>query len=553
MEMLKLFYVFMTALFVSLVMVPGLRRWAIEKRQFDIPDRRKVHVRPKPRLGGVAIFLAFLFSVLLFDGIGREVRGILAGALILFMTGLIDDLYGLSAKRKFIGEILGCLVTMAVGGLYIANLGNLFGTGFIALPVWIGVPFTLFAMVGVVNAINLLDGLDGLAGGFSTFALGAFLVLAMEGGNDPVMLMCAGLMGGLFGFLRYNAYPARIFMGDAGSLTVGFLLGFLAIYLTQGPAAEVKPVIPFIILGLPIVDTVRVMSERVLKGGNPFQPDRIHVHHRFLDLGFNHRFTVIIIHGMTLFWVMVALLLHHLPSHILLFLYLALSLLFYLGLRLSLHYRDRLSLFRRDSERSLRETAVYQALSHWIAQTDLLLAAALALFLMYTIANPGHVDGQITLLSSLLLAVSGLTYLVTRNYRHPFLLALIFSAGMLIAFQTEQFHSSRMVSAMLPESFVNLLFVFSAALIGLRILFRQAEPFSFRASFDLLLLAMCLSLAVLAPDLRLAIRLPEVLFKGLVLFAACKLLAFQAQPVFRWVFLGLHGVLLTFVLRGMLG
>lgn len=553
MPRLQLFYVFMTSLFLALVMVPGLRRWAIEKRQLDQPDHRKTHVRPRPRLGGVAIFIAFLFALLLFDAIDRQVRGILAGALVLFVTGFVDDLYGLSPRHKFLGEIVGCLVTIVISGLYIGQLGNLFGTGTIQLPMWAGVPFTVFAVVGVVNAINLLDGLDGLAGGFSALALGAFLLLAMEVGNAPVMTLCAALMGGLFGFLRYNAYPARIFMGDAGSLTLGFLLGFLAVFLTQQPAAGVQPVIPFILLGLPIIDTVRVMGERLLQGGHPFRPDRTHVHHRILDLGFSHRFTVLALHGLTLLWALVALFLRQLPEHVLLAGYLLLSLVFYGGLRALGRQRERWPLFRNDSEHSLRETALYRTLSGWVAKTNLLLTLALILFLVRAGVHPVRLDGQSLVLSLLLPAVSILTLLMTRSYRHPFLLSLLFSAGLFIAFLTGEFQHPAGAASLLPGFLNSHLFVVSAAVIGLRILFRQDEPFHGHNSLDLLLAAMCLSVAVFAPALNLDARLPEVIFKGMVLFAACKILAFKAQPLFRWVFLGMHGVLLTFVVRGMVG
>lgn len=373
-------YIFMTALFMALIMVPALRRWAIEKRQFDVPNGRKVHVRPKPRLGGVAIFIAFLFAMLVFDDIGRQVKGILAGSLIMFATGLVDDLYGLSAKKKFLGEIFGCLVTISVGNLYITNLGNIFGTGVIEMPLWLGVPFTVFAIVGVINAVNLLDGLDGLAGGFAAVALGTFMLLGYMDGNLAVVSLSAALVGGIFGFLRFNVYPARIFMGDAGSLTVGFLLGFLAVFLTQAPGSTVQPVIPFIILGLPIIDTVRVMSERLIRRGNPFLPDRTHVHHRFLDLGFHHRFTVLIIHGLTMFWALVAMFCYEQPAHWLLFSYIVLSVLFYAALRLSLQYKDKIPLLHRDSDRSLRESRLFIFLAHWNHKVDPVLAFLLLIF-----------------------------------------------------------------------------------------------------------------------------------------------------------------------------
>lgn len=342
-----------------------LRRWAVENSQLDMPDRRKTHVKPTPRLGGVGIFTAFLFAVLVFFDISKEARGILAGALVLFVTGMVDDLYGLSAKKKFLGQVAACFVTMAVGHLYIFQLGNLFGLGEIYLPWWFGVPFTCFAVVGVINALNLLDGLDGLAGGFSVIALAAFLLLGWKDSNIVVTVFSAALLGSVIGFLKYNCYPAAIFMGDAGSLTVGFLLAFLAVLMTQQTLAGVQPVVPFIILGLPIVDTLRVMSKRLWRRTSPFVPDRTHVHHRFMDLGLIHRFTVITIYGLTLVWVVLALIFQNEKGYVLLGSYVGSVILFYLALRGITRCKNHLTFLRRDSSRSFRESRLFFLLTRW--------------------------------------------------------------------------------------------------------------------------------------------------------------------------------------------
>lgn len=544
-------YIFMTALFMALIMVPALRRWAIEKRQFDIPDGRKVHVRPKPRLGGVAIFIAFLFAMLVFDEMGQQVKGILAGSLIMFATGLVDDLYGISAKKKFLGEIFGCLVTIFVGHLYITNLGNLFGTGNIVMPEWVGIPFTVFAIVGVVNALNLLDGLDGLAGGFTAVALGAFVLLGYLDGNVAVVSISAALVGGVFGFLRFNVYPARIFMGDAGSLTVGFVLGFLAVALTQVSGSTVQPVVPFIILGLPIIDTVRVMSERLIKRGNPFAPDRSHVHHRFLDLGFHHRFTVLIIHGLTLFWAMIALLFYKQPGHLLLSSYILLSVLFYAALRLSLKYKRYFPILNRDSDRSLRESRIFLTLARWNDKVDPVLAFLLLIFFGWTALSPLDVGAQVFRISLVLLLVSCVSFFISRNLRNPFLMALLFISGMVIAFQSEQFGLGGVDHSFSQATFRNLLFIIGGMLVAYKVTFHNGTGVLRQPSMDFLLFAMALSLAILSPELKLTYRLHEVVLKGIVLFVSFKILAVHSRLMLRWVFWGIHGLLLTFVLRGM--
>ncbi|HBG05064.1 MAG: hypothetical protein A2075_16530 [Geobacteraceae bacterium GWC2_58_44] len=325
-------YIFLTALFASLIMVPFLQRLCIERKMLDLPDERKVHLHAVPRLGGVAICMSFLCTLLLYLVLPRGMCGILAGVLIIFATGLVDDIYGLSPLRKLFGEVCAVLTTMLIGNLYIRTLGDLFGLGEIVLPLWLAIPFTVVAIVGVVNAFNLIDGLDGLAGGISVISLVAFAVLAFQAGNVEVLILCVALLGAMLGFLKYNFFPARIFMGDAGSLVVGFVISFLALSLTQGGAGQVQPVVPLLVVGLPVADAVWVMASRLCAGQSPFAADRTHVHHKFLALGFEHCHTVIVIYSISLFWAAAALFLRDKPAVLLLGGYLVLTLLSYVAL-----------------------------------------------------------------------------------------------------------------------------------------------------------------------------------------------------------------------------
>lgn len=313
-------------------MIPFLVRWGLEKDIVDSPEERKIHRVAKPRLGGIAICMGLLFSILCFCQVTPAVRGILAGGLLLFWAGVMDDLKGLSARQKLTGQVLSAAVAVAVGGLTISNLGNLFGFGDLILPPWIGVPFTIFAIVGMINAINLFDGLDGLAAGVSIIALSIFIVFALFTGNRLVVTLGAGLLGALLAFLKYNFYPARIFMGDAGSMLCGFCLACLAIVLTQAPNSSpdlVSPALPVLVLGLPIMDTLWVMGRRLGYGRNPFAPDKTHLHHRLLQLGFSHLAVVLTIWAGTLGWGFLAVLLRHSPEYFALGLFLVLSLVRY--------------------------------------------------------------------------------------------------------------------------------------------------------------------------------------------------------------------------------
>lgn len=316
----------------ALIMVPILRLWALKRQMVDVPCERKVHSEGIPRLGGIGIFAAFLIAIVSCAEMTPPIRGVLAGGLVIFLTGMMDDLHSLSPKGKLFGQISGVALAIAVSGIHISRLGDLFGAGELVLPVWAGIPFTIFAVVGVINAFNLIDGLDGLAGGIAVVALVTFFLLGMLDGNASVMALCAALLGAVVGFLKYNFHPARIFMGDAGSLVLGFALAFTAIILTQAPGSTVSPVIPVLVLGLPIIDTLRVMVCRIAQGANPFTPDKTHVHHKFLSLGFEHRFTVLVMHAISIFLAVFAVLFSGAPEYLPLLFLLTVSLFLYAAL-----------------------------------------------------------------------------------------------------------------------------------------------------------------------------------------------------------------------------
>ncbi len=342
MSLLQCFYVFFTALFAALVMVPCLCRWWACHGAADLAHGKKIHTRTIPRVGGIAIGVAFIFSLLMYVDLSREIRGILAGGMILFITGMADDFYGLTTKKKFLAEITACLSTMAVGGLCIRGLGDLFGTGTIVLPLWIAVPFTVLVVLGIINAINLIDGLDGLAGGISMIALSAFTVHGYLAGNFAAAVTCVALLGGIMGFLKYNLFPARVFMGDSGGLGVGFVIAFLGISLTQTPVSPVSPVIPLVILGLPILDAVRGVGWRMIKKQDLRSQDMIQVHHKFLNLGFRHRISVLLICQISLLWAVFTVVFREKPPIVLISVFVSVSVFFHILLMYVLRNKERL-------------------------------------------------------------------------------------------------------------------------------------------------------------------------------------------------------------------
>ena len=509
----------MTALFISLGLVPVLRRWALTNGTLDEPDERKVHKQAIPRLGGIAISISFLFTVLVFVDISRGVRGILVGGLVVFVTGLIDDLYGLTAKKKFAGEIAGVLIAMIIGRLYLSNLGNLFGFGVITLPLWLAVPFTIFAVVGVINAINLIDGLDGLSGGVSMISLFSFMLLAFHDGNRDVMFLSAALLGAVIGFLKYNFYPARIFMGDAGSLSVGFVLGFLALFLTQAPGNNITPMAPVVILGLPVIDAIWVMVQRMLKGKKPFSPDMTHVHHKFMDLGFQHRFVVIFIYGISLFWALVAIVACNRPGYMLLSAYLVVSTVSYGVLRYMINHRERFPFLDKDSALGFRETAIYKRMSSILDSTSPFLLGLFVLYLLLAvIMDFSEVVENLEIITGF---ATGLLvfWLLRRIRRHTvsrsFVKVVLYLIAVLAALLTERATNAGMFIAR-TEVFV---FALITALVVLRALFRHEGDIYIGISEIVVLITGVFALVSFAqiPELK---PLASVPIRGGILFLA---------------------------------
>lgn len=299
---------FISAFVIAMVCIPPIIRLVDKYRLHDVPDSRKEHSLPTPTLGGIAIIVGMTLSIALwfpfsFPG---EMMTCFFSMAILCAMGITDDLNDLSPKYKFIIEIaLACLI--ALSGIRINTFGGLFGLN--ELPITAQYTFTILAIVGIINAFNFIDGIDGLAGGMgfmSLITIGIFLTI----GNDRNFALVAfALAGSVLGFLFFNMNPAKIFMGDTGSLAVGFILSILCTRFIQGNSNAAQPIIkaaPLFALGMvliPVFDAVRVSSLRIWKGQSPFQPDRTHLHHLLTNAGISHSLTskiICAIHGFVL-------------------------------------------------------------------------------------------------------------------------------------------------------------------------------------------------------------------------------------------------------------
>ncbi|MCL6449968.1 MAG: undecaprenyl/decaprenyl-phosphate alpha-N-acetylglucosaminyl 1-phosphate transferase [Acetobacteraceae bacterium] len=282
---------------LSLCLTPVVRRLALRLGALDRPVERSVHRQPTPHLGGLAIFLAFTASILAVVGWGApESQGIICGGALIVAVGVVDDLYRLEAWHKLLGQVLAACVLMAFG-VRIQWLTNPLG-GMFYLPV-LGIPLTLIWVVAVINVVNLTDGLDGLAAGLSSLASLTLLIVAVGKGLGAVPLFCAALAGSALGFLPYNFNPAQIFMGDAGSMFLGYALAAVSVAGTLKSTTAVALAVPILALGLPIFDTSFAILRRVLVGRPVHQADQEHLHHRLLRLGWSQRQVVLTMYLIT--------------------------------------------------------------------------------------------------------------------------------------------------------------------------------------------------------------------------------------------------------------
>jgi len=285
---------FIVAMAVAMAGLPLLAKLATKWGIVDRPGGRKVHSAPIPRIGGIAMAAgAFVAASIVID-LQAQDRCFLLAAAVLVIFGALDDRFDLDYRVKFIGQLL------AVGIVVIAGDVRIFAITLddrIVLPGWLSLPLTIVFLVGITNAVNLADGLDGLAGGTTFLCLCAVALLSSIGDQNAGTALCLAFAGAVLGFLRFNTYPASVFMGDAGSQLLGFTIGVLSIRATQSLSNQVSSAIPILLLAIPILDTLSVMVQRMSEGRSPFSPDKNHIHHKLLALGLGHHEAVMVIYA----------------------------------------------------------------------------------------------------------------------------------------------------------------------------------------------------------------------------------------------------------------
>lgn len=289
--------IFMTAFAISWLMSPLSKRLAYIVGAIDKPKARGVHDHPLARLGGVAIYAAFVITTLVYlRPLRRDMWGIIIGATVVMLVGVLDDIVTLRPGVKFLGQVLAALV-LPLAGVQIAYISNPFGGG-INFGIW-GVPLTILWVVGICNAINFVDGLDGLAAGISSIASITLLAVAIGQGQAPIIMLTLVLAGSTLGFLPFNFNPAKMIMGDSGAMFLGYILAAVSIQGTLKSATALAVFIPLVALGLPILDTTLVVVKRVFNGRKPTEADRNHLHHRLLDMGLSQKQAVGVLYSVS--------------------------------------------------------------------------------------------------------------------------------------------------------------------------------------------------------------------------------------------------------------
>ncbi len=330
--MIQPIYIFMlgalvVAVIFAMVVLPNILLISHKKRLFDMPDKRKVHHAPIPRLGGLSFFPVILITMgglmLVYHLMGLrsgsmqgdtpyELLALTAGSMMLFLVGLADDLIGVGYKKKFLVQILAASLLVA-SGVWIKSLDGLFGV--YQVPAWFGMPFTVLIVVYVTNAINLIDGIDGLASGLCAISLVALAALHIWLHLYSYALLCISALGVIIPFWYYNVFGnamrgRKLFMGDSGSLSLGYILSFLMIHLSSvdvnpREASDYNMVLAFTTMLVPLLDVVRVVGHRLRCGENPFLPDKNHIHHKLLRCGLRVRLVMVAICLLSLMFILI--------------------------------------------------------------------------------------------------------------------------------------------------------------------------------------------------------------------------------------------------------
>lgn len=547
--------VFFTALFLSLFTVPATIVLARKVGAVDFPKDRSSHSAPTTRLGGLGIATSLVLSCLMFLPLNAFSWAFLAGLLVTILTGLVDDVADIGARWKFIGQTVAAASFVLLGGGSLVNLGDFLGIGEITLDGF-ALPFTIFCMVGGMNAFNLSDGLDGLAGGMAAIATVFFALFSWRIGALDLLLVSVALFGAVIGFLRYNSYPAKLFMGDSGSLLLGYVLAALLVSGSQRDGQVVPLAAWVMVVTLPLLDTLLVMARRMRYGNSPFLPDRTHLHHRLMTLRLTHPGVVVVMYAAMAWFGMLALLLLDFPAW---YQFVALCLtglvlfggvsgLQHLGVSFNAGGRTR-----RYS--AIRQMPIYRRVASSVKAIALPVSLALlALLCLPALFFPLQEMNRNEALALLMLAGVVVFYglfrtQVNKGMLHGSVYVSIFALFFL-------YNLAANVDGHWPSDYLTVISVLAVVWVALKIIFRNSTVILKISSFELLMVFLSWFLPfVLFDELHLPANVVEsgrLACLQVLPFMLTTKIYFNLQPQGnRWVAGALAGAISLIVLRGL--
>lgn len=503
----------------------------------DLPDPRKVHTIPTPRVGGVGIVIGSLIPIILWVPLDNAIIAYLFGAIILLAFGLWDDSRELGHYVKFIGQFVAVLAVVYYGDVYVKTLPF---ADLEPISPTIGKPFTVFAIVGMINAVNHSDGLDGLAGGLSVLSLSCIAYLASLTDGYQVIAIAIATLGGVLGFLRYNTHPAGVFMGDGGSQFLGFTLGVLAVLLTQNANTALSPALPALLLGLPIIDILAVFAQRAYQGMNWFRATKNHIHHRLLELGFEHYETVIIIYSVQMLFVISAIIFRYETDSLILSLYLLVCALIFVLLITAKSAGWQVHKARRSSSllsvvRSLMRNTVVRTVP--LRLLSLAIPALLIFFAILITQVPRDFG-----FAAAILSITSLLSLFFASRTD----SILFRANSYITAAFIVYLESKQTAMDLPvlEIAEITYYVILATAIGLAARFSTDLKFKIN-SLDYLLIFMVISVGVFSHNQAQQADLGAIVAKLVILFYGCELIIAHMKS--RWHYLNI-GTLVTLII-----
>jgi UDP-GlcNAc:undecaprenyl-phosphate GlcNAc-1-phosphate transferase len=533
----QLFFSFLGSLVICMALIPILMATAGRLQFVDMPGDRKIHHAPMAKVGGIAFAAGTFVAMLLWAPKDPIVTSGLVGGAVILLFGAWDDRVGLGYKTKFLGQLIAAAVVVWVGGVHLTTLPFM---GEAQLPLWIAAPVTLFLLVAVTNALNLADGLDGLAGGLSLLSFGGMAFLAYLAGDWVVMSMMVAVLGGLLGFLRFNTYPASIFMGDAGSQFLGFYLGLCAIVLTDPARGPYSPALISFIWGLPILDTAGVMIQRLVEHRSPFVADKNHLHHKLLGFGLSHREAVMMIYGLQALLVSLAFLLRWESDIAVMAIY-----AFFACIIFSVFVTrvDRFFPRRRPTDQPAFPKAGVRAGFEWLSTFPIYtLACAVTVFFLASVFLPSHVPLDVGNVALLLFVLLPIGIRIFPSASPWFIRVGLYVACAFVLYLSDQGMSVSQGSYHTP---LNVFFLCLALLIMLTIRFGSEHRFQ-TTPLDYLIIFLAIAIPFL-PEIRVEeINISLLIAKMIVMFFAFELLlhtfAERLKPfgfVLLWVLLGL--------------